>query len=82
MIKIDFTNKIEHKYVVGIHGVKRLFDEKRRLHSYNDLPAKVWPSGAKEWYKHGIRHRDNGLPALIYEDGHKKHYENGKRVYK
>jgi len=84
MIEIDFTTKpsknkskdIIPEYVVDKWGYKRLYDENGQLHSYNDLPAWIWPEGTKIWYIHGLTHRGNGLPAIIYSDGVKEWHEN------
>ena len=81
MIKIDFTTKpkeIAPEYVDYGCGYKCTKDKNGRYHSYNDLPAWIWPDGTKYWYKNGLKHRDNGLPAIIWSDGYKEYWENGK----
>lgn len=40
-------------------------DDKGRLHSVDDKPARILPDGTREWYHHGELHRDGGLPAVI-----------------
>ena len=84
MIEIDFTTKpkeITPSYVTKA-GVNYLYDENGEWHSYNDLPAIVFKSGERHWYKHGIRHRDNDLPAIIWAGGAEQYYVNGERIHK
>jgi len=83
MINIDFTTKPKEtmpEYVDDGHGNKHLYDENGRQHSYNDLPAIIWATGAKVWFNHGVIHRGNDLPAMIGSTGTKYWYENGKCV--
>ena len=83
MIKIDFTIKpkeIIPEYITDRYGTKRLYDENVKFHSYNDLPAVIYPCGSKEWWKHGKVHRDNGLPAINYSWGRKEYWINGKHI--
>ena len=54
------------------------FDDKGRLHSFNDKPAIVDSNGTKYWYKNGKIHRDKDLPAVVYSNGNKCWYKNGK----
>jgi len=35
------------------------------IHSRNDEPAVIYPSGDKEWYRYGKLHRDGDEPAVI-----------------
>ena len=53
-----------------------------KLHSINDLPAKICTSGDKYWCYDGKIHRENDLPAVIYADGDKCWYYDGKRQRK
>ena len=53
-------------------------NENGELHSYNDLPAKVY-WGNCEWYKKGVLHRDGDLPAVISARGDLEYYQKGKR---
>ncbi len=46
------------------------------LHSFDDKPAIVCPNGHKEWYHHGLQHRENG-PAVIFDNGIKNYYWYG-----
>ena len=39
--------------------------------------VKVWPSGNKEWFLNGKRHREDG-PAVEWANGHKEWHLNGK----
>lgn len=48
------------------------------LHSFDDQPAVISPSGNKYWYKHGKLHRDNDLPAVIRSNGNQYWYKHGK----
>lgn len=43
------------------------------LHRDNDLPAKVFQNGDKEWYKFGMRHRDKG-PACVSRTSEKWYF--------
>jgi hypothetical protein len=50
-----------------------------KFHSFNDMPCKLWNEDeAKEWYRHGMRHRDNDQPAIIYLYAKKEWYQNGE----
>ena len=53
------------------------YDENGYYHSYNDYPAKIWPSGTKWWCSHGKLHREKDKPAIILSDGSKQWYKNG-----
>ena len=82
MINIDFTTKhkeITPEYIVKKDGYKCLYNEMGKLHSYNDMPAVIYPDGTKLWCKHGKLHRGNGLPAMISSTG-TNYWENGKRI--
>ena len=54
-------------------------NEDGQFHRENDLPAVIYDSGSKFWYKNGQYHRDNDLPAIIYANGTKCWYKNGQR---
>ncbi|HEX6752642.1 MAG TPA: hypothetical protein VF093_03530 [Solirubrobacterales bacterium] len=43
-----------------------------------DGPARVFPSGRQEWYRHGRLHRENG-PAVEHANGSVKYYVDGVR---
>ena len=53
-------------------------NEEGELHSYNNLPAKVY-WGNREWYKNGVLHNDIDLPAVVSAQGDLEYYQNGKR---
>jgi len=46
-----------------------------KFHRNNDLPAIVFDSGQKQWYKQGKIHRETG-PAVILPDGGQYYYLN------
>jgi len=52
-----------------------------KLHSYNDLPAIIYPDGTQFWYQNGELHRLDG-PAIIYPDGTQLWYQNGEEIKK
>lgn len=59
--------------------VTEYYDDEGELHSTSpSLPAKIDCDGTKEWYRHGILHRDNG-PAIIHPDGKEEWYKDGER---
>ncbi len=41
-------------------------------------PARVFPGGREEWYRHGKLHRIGG-PAVVHANGSVKYYEDGVR---
>lgn len=50
-----------------------------KLHSINDLPAKVNDEGVKHWYYNGKRHRENDLAAIIHVNGYQEWWYDGVR---
>ena len=48
-----------------------------KLHNFSGI--KEYPSGTKEWFINGIRHRDDDNPAIVSIDGHKEWWINMKR---
>ena len=61
-------------------GVLEWRDDEGRLHR-DDAPARVFPSGREEWYRHGKRHRDpEEGPAASYPDGRRIWFVDGVRV--
>lgn len=58
----------------------KLYDEKRKLHCSNGPALYADDGSAKEWYRHGIRHREDG-PAVIKTNSKGEHkqlwYNNG-----
>jgi hypothetical protein len=63
--------------VTDSRGVSRWFDNDGKVHSEGDLPAVVDPRGDKQWFRHGVLHREGG-PSYISADGQKVWYSNGK----
>jgi hypothetical protein len=47
------------------------------IHSFNDLPAIINPSGSQYWYNNNKIHRDNDKPAITYTYGESRWYQNG-----
>jgi hypothetical protein len=45
-----------------------------------DGPARVWPTGCKEWWQDNKRHRTDG-PAIEYADGDKSWYLHGELLF-
>jgi len=39
-------------------------DADGNIHRDGDLPAVEYRTGRKEWYQHGVQHRDDGKPAV------------------
>lgn len=62
---------------VGLDGTIEWRDAEGELHR-DDGPARVFPSGREEWYRHGALHRENG-PAVIHANGSVKYYVDGVR---
>ena len=52
-------------------------DEHGRLHSFDDVPAEVYPSGTLAWYRHGLRWRGGGKPALVHPALYVWYYDDG-----
>ena len=49
----------------------------RVLHSENDVPSMVRPSGYQAWHKFGFLHRD-GAPAVVMANGKQRYYQKGE----
>ncbi len=58
-------------------ATKNWYDENEKLHRDDDLPAREYIDGTKEWFQHGLRHRDNDMPAMEHINGDKYWYQNG-----
>ena len=58
-------------------GVVELRDSEGRLHAEGE-PARVFPNGREEWYRHGRLHREEG-PAILHANGSTKWYFDGVR---
>jgi hypothetical protein len=52
------------------------YDENEQFHSYNDLPAIIYGTEKKRWYKNGKIHRENDKPAEIRADGTEVWHKN------
>ena len=59
------------KPVIDKYGTKRWYDEEGKLHRDDDLPAIEKANGdlPKEWYRHGVRHREGGAAVIFMDDG-------------
>jgi hypothetical protein len=66
----EFIRKVVQPNIVEFHY-------NTKPHSFNDHPAIIRESGAKEWCRHGKTHRDNDQPAVI-ENGTEYWYQYGK----
>ena len=58
-------------------GVLEWLDAQGRPHR-TDGPARVFPGGRREWYRHGSLHREGG-PAVEHANGSVKWYRDGRR---
>jgi hypothetical protein len=69
---------------IGIDGTIEWRDADGELHRVGG-PARVFPSGRQEWFRHGrlhregLRHRGDG-PAAIYPEGRKVWFTEGVKV--
>jgi len=59
-------------------GNERWLNSSSQLHRDGDLPAVIYASGTKEWFKDGLCHRDNG-PAVVWFNESKEWWKNGVR---
>jgi len=50
--------------------------ENGKVHGSHDDPAVITVDGWKEWWCHGVQHRDHG-PALLAADGEYTYYHHG-----
>ncbi len=62
---------------LGIDGVIEWGDAEGALHRVG-APARVFPSGREEWFRHGRLHRSDG-PAVVHANGSVKYYVDGVR---
>ena len=53
------------KYLLQENGTKEFIDSAGVLHRDYGLQAVEYANGDKEWWWHGVRHREDG-PAVIY----------------
>jgi hypothetical protein len=70
------TGAMAERVVKG-DGVTEWRDDDRRLHRQGG-PARVFPSGREEWFRHGKLHRTGG-PAVVHANGSEKWYRDGRR---
>jgi hypothetical protein len=73
------TNMRQGK-IVDEHG-NTFYYKDNKLHSYNDLPAIIYSSGAKFWYQNGKIHRLDG-PAETYVNGKEYYYIDDSQLTK
>jgi hypothetical protein len=60
---------------VGPDGIAEWRDDEGLLHR-DDGPARVYPGGREEWFRHGRLHREDG-PAVVHANGSVKYYVDG-----
>jgi hypothetical protein len=61
------------------NGVLEWRDAQGELHRV-DGPARVFPGGREEWFRHGKLHRDPADgPAVVHANGSVKYYVDGVR---
>jgi hypothetical protein len=70
------TDPVAERVVKG-DGVIEWRDADGRLHRRGG-PARVYPSGREEWFRHGKLHRTGG-PAVVHANGSEKWYRDGRR---
>jgi hypothetical protein len=63
---------------LGIDGSIEWRDEEGELHRVGG-PARIFPSGREEWFRHGRLHHTDG-PAAIYPDGRRIWFIEGEKV--
>lgn len=74
------TDPLSKVYKLGYGGTTRWMSKKsNKLHSVNDKPAIIREDGTREWFKHGVRHRDNG-PAVKKADGTEEWWIDGVEI--
>ena len=56
-------NKLEYTYNLR-YKIEYYYKNKKR-HRDGDLPAAIFKSGTRIWYKDGLEHRDNNKPTMI-----------------
>jgi len=69
---------------IGVDGVIEWRDENGELHRVGG-PARVFPSGREEWFRHGRLDRAGGpavihAPAAIYPDGRRIWFIEGEKI--
>jgi len=58
-------------------GIVETYNDKGKLHSFDNKHALEFNNGDKYWYKKGRLHRIDG-PAIEYSNGTKKWFKEGK----
>lgn len=59
------------------NGIEYHYDPEGRLHNVDDKPAKV-DRTSKQWFQHGVLHRDGGKPAFENDEvGEVAYFVNG-----
>lgn len=71
---LRFNNEITHYCNYGSYMLRI---KRNKVHSNCDLPALIYKTGDRYWYKFGICHR-NDLPAIILANGTKYWYQFGR----
>ena len=59
-------------------ALPEISDQDRIWYILKGYEIKIGPSGTREWYLNGKRHREDG-PAMEYADGGREWYLNGER---
>lgn len=76
LMRCTIANGLLHSFndqpAVSYHHYNKKIYDKYDTHPYP-------PSGVKQYYSHGVLHRDNG-PAVIYPNGLLLYYRDGKQV--
>ena len=79
----EYQKHIQRKYTRCVEyqqhkdGIIREYKLCNKLHNV-DGPAIEYLHGTREWYKHGLLHRDDDLPAVEFLNGTKHWYQNSK----
>lgn len=69
---------MESKETVRADGARFWLNAAGKYHR-EDGPARVFPGGAQEWWRNGLRHHDDG-PAEVKPDGRQERYRNDERI--
>lgn len=67
-----------NKSMVDEYGTQFWYDKHDHFHRENDLPAIVYSTGIKVWYKHGILHRIGGPSYVDPIDNEEEWMQDGK----
>lgn len=74
----SFEQKSQEFLIKKYPNCKHYFSYGQK-HREGDLPAVIFDTGYKEYWKNGNLHRVNG-PAIIFSDGTKLFYLEGRRL--